>query len=149
MDVGGCFYVSLCQTWSATQARSTSRQGLGYADKLCQTQNFLTASTTSTSTDETACTRQPRLRPGCRLHAVFSLDIIVMHGPLTPLAVYGHLDALLDGRPDSHPSTASEDGTACTQQPRPMTWLLPEHCLIFGLHRRWGCERQTKRPDRP
>ena len=55
----------------------------------------LTASTTSA--DETVCTRQPRLRPGCCLHTVSSLYVIVVHGPLTPLAMYGHLDALLDG----------------------------------------------------
>ena len=36
-----------------------------------------------------------------------------MRGPLTPLAVYGHLDGQLDG----HLSTASEDGTVRTQQP--------------------------------
>ena len=149
MDVGGCFYISLCQTWSGMRPRSMSCQGLGYADKLCQMQNFLTASTTSASTDETACTRQPRLRPGCHLHAVSSLDVVVTHSPLTPLAAYGHLDALLDGRLDGHLSTASKDGTACTQQPRPMTWLLPECCLIFGLHHCWGRERQTQRPDRP
>ena len=46
----------------------------------------LTASTTYT--DETACTRQPRLRPGCHLHAVSSSYVIVVHcigmdGPLT------------------------------------------------------------------
>ena len=41
----------------------------------------LTASTTSA--DETACTRQPRLRPGCRLHAVSSSYVIVVRGPLT------------------------------------------------------------------
>ena len=46
----------------------------------------LTASTTYT--DETACTQQPRLRPGCHLHAVSSSYVIVMHcigmdGPLT------------------------------------------------------------------
>ena len=141
--VSGHFYISLCQNWSATRARSASHQGLGHDDK---SQNFLTASTTSTS--ETACTQQPCLRPGCHLHAVSFSDDIVMHSPLTPLAAFSHLDALLDGRPDGHLSTASEDETACTQQPRPMTWLLPERCLIFGLHHCWGHERQTQRPDR-
>ena len=46
----------------------------------------LTASTTYA--DETACTQQPRLRPGCRLHAVSSSYVVVVHcigmdGPLT------------------------------------------------------------------
>ena len=58
-------------------------QGLGHADK---SQNFSNRSTTYA--DETACTRQPHLRPGCRLHAVSSSYVIVMHcigmdGPLT------------------------------------------------------------------
>ena len=57
---------------------------------LTNHKNFLTASTTA-SADETACTRQPRLRPGCRLYAVSSLDIVVARGPLTPLATYSCL----------------------------------------------------------
>ena len=44
-------------------------QGLGHADK---SQNFSNCSTTSA--DETACTQQPRLRPGCCLNAVSFLD---------------------------------------------------------------------------
>ena len=34
--------------------------------------------------DETACTWQPHLRPGCCLHAVSSLYAIIVRGPLTP-----------------------------------------------------------------
>ena len=37
--------------------------------------------------DEAACTQQPRLRPGCYLHTVSSLDVLAC-GPLTPLATY-------------------------------------------------------------
>ena len=49
----------------------------------------LTASTTSA--DETACTRQPCLRPGCRLHAVSSSYIVVMHC----IRMDGHLTSWL------------------------------------------------------
>ena len=70
----------LGQHWSATRAHSAS---LGHADKL---QNFSNRSTTSA--DETACTQQPCLRPGCHLHTVSSSYVVVMHcigmdGPLT------------------------------------------------------------------
>ena len=81
---GCCLCQVLGQHWSATRAHSMS-QGLGHAGK---SQNFynhstpLTASTTSAG--ETACTRQPRLRPGCRLHAVSSSYVIVVCCPLTP-----------------------------------------------------------------
>ena len=40
-------------------------------------------------TDETACTWQSHLRPGCRLHAISFLDVV-----LTPLATYGHYSGL-------------------------------------------------------
>ena len=50
--------------------------------KIFLTAPPLTASTTSAN--ETACTWQPHLRPGCYLHAVSSLYVIVVHGPLTP-----------------------------------------------------------------
>ena len=49
---------------------------------LTNYKNFLTAS--PPPADETACTRQPRLRPGCRLHAVSSSYVVVVCGPLTP-----------------------------------------------------------------
>ena len=49
---------------------------------LTNHENFLTASTTST--DETACTQQPHLRPGYHLHAVSSSYVVVVCGPLTP-----------------------------------------------------------------
>ena len=48
---------------------------------LTNQKKFLTAS--PPPADETACTRQPCLRPGCCLHAVSSLYVIVVCGPLT------------------------------------------------------------------
>ena len=65
-----------------------------------QMQNFLTTSTTSASTDKTACTQQPYLRPGCHLHAVSSLDVIAC-GPLTPLATYSTYSGLYPSDQDA------------------------------------------------
>ena len=49
---------------------------------LTNQKKFLT--TSPPPTDKTACTQQPCLRPGCRLHAVSSSYVIVVCGPLTP-----------------------------------------------------------------
>ena len=71
---------------------SVQAQGLGHADK---SQKFSNRSTTSAV--ETACTQQPHLRPGCHLHAVSSLYVVVACGPLTPwlcMAMYSPKTAL-------------------------------------------------------
>ena len=51
----------------------------------------------TTSADETACTQQPCLRPGCCLHTVSSSYVVVVCGPLTPclcMAMYSPRIAL-------------------------------------------------------
>ena len=69
---------------------------------------FAFALTTSTTADETACTREPRLRPGCCLHAVSSSYVIVACGPLTPwlcTAMYSPCSTLLRPGPPWVPSS--------------------------------------------
>ena len=78
--VSGRFYISLCHNWSATRARSASP-----GSRACwQIAKFFWP-LPPPPTDETACTRQPCLRPGCCLHAISFSDVV-----LTPLATYGH-----------------------------------------------------------
>ena len=95
-------WVFLCKLMSElvsnASAQREPRQGLGHADKSQNFYNRSTPLTTSTtSAGETVCTRQPRLRPGCHLHAVSSSYVIVVCGPLTPwlrMAMYSPRTAL-------------------------------------------------------
>ena len=126
MVICGCFYVSLCQVlgqhWSATQAHSASP-----ATRACSCPHlklsdcFPPPMAASASADEAACTRQPRLRPGCHLHTVSSLDVVVAHcirtdsplGCVWPCPPTRQLDASLDGQLDG--KTGSKDGSVCSR----------------------------------
>ena len=98
---------------------------------LTNHKNFITAppplTTSTTSADETACTRQPCLRPGCRLHAVSSSYVVVVCGPLTPwlrMAMYSPRTALHysdQGHPRYH-------HLMCPTQPR----LLIIHIILHA-----------------
>ena len=73
---GHCLCQVLGQHWSAMRACSAS-PGSRPHRKLPH--RFPPPTAASASADEAACTRQPCLRPGCRLHAVSSLDVVVAH----------------------------------------------------------------------
>ena len=91
----------LGQHWSASRARSASPGSRACSrPHLKLPDRFPPPTAASTSADEAACTRQPRLRPGYRLHAVSSLDVIAC-GPLTPLATYGTYSGLYPSDQDA------------------------------------------------
>ena len=71
-----CLYQVLGQHWSAMQACSVS-PGSHPHQKFPH--HFPLPTAASASADEAACTWQPHLRLGCRLHAVSSLDVVVAH----------------------------------------------------------------------
>ena len=76
-DFGLC--QGLGQQWSAMWAHSMSLGSRAY----WQITNFFWL-LPPTPADETACTQQLHLRPGCCLHAVSSMYVVVACGPLTP-----------------------------------------------------------------
>ena len=64
--------------------------------------NFLTAA--SASTDEAACTRQPRPGHGCHLHAVSSSYVVVTHISRTSLDLnldLGELIVIITGKAEA------------------------------------------------
>ena len=73
---GCCLCQVLGQHWSAMRVRSVS-PGSHPHQKLPH--HFPPPTAASASGDEAACTHQPCLRPGCCLHAVSSLDVVVAH----------------------------------------------------------------------
>ena len=121
---GCCLEIMLCNNvMSAFRSAlvsnmSVQRELPRVQGMLTNHKNFLTASTTSASADKTACTQQPHLRPGCCLHAVSSLDIVVARGPLTPLAMYGHVFTfILDSY--TTPQTRATLGTIISRDRNP------------------------------
>ena len=79
------------------------------------------------SADQTVCTQQPCLRPGCRLHAVSSSYVVVACGPLTPLATYGPLTSWL--------CTAMYSRSSRTppHYPSDQDGAHPRYCYLDGL----------------
>ena len=100
---GHCLCQVLGQHWSAMRAHSTSP---GSHPHWKLPHHFPPLTAASASADEAACTRQPRLRPGCHLHAVPSSDVVVAHCITTDCPLTSWLCTLCRWPfPTIHPNT--------------------------------------------
>ena len=104
-------------------------QGLGHPQKLHPDAKFPDhvppPMATSPSADETACTWQPCLRPGCCLNTISSSGVVT-RSPLTPLAMYSHIFRFRPGW--AHPRHHHLKGS----------WSWPP---LWTLYCPWACHR--------
>ena len=119
-DFGLCQVLG--QHWSAMRACSASPGSRAY----WQITNFFWL-LPSPPADETACTQQPHLTPGCCLHTVSSSYVIVACSPLTPLLCTVTIQVCTQTRA-SHPRYHHLKGLWSWPPP----WTLIAHKPIMG-----------------